>query len=202
MRYPILQSGFVSITEVGMNSPKLEKTSFSETILGQEVDNSLADYFFSVEVEKLIVELKNKPECARTFDFRERVIKAAFRCFAASTISQWVEMQSLRPSLGRLHKEFIADTLLYVYRGKDRSMETLQWSRLLFPESGGSQQLLMSSMFSDKHKQSYAAISGSETAIEVFITNWLSREHGINDMLKSLHVIFGRRAGSGSHQAH
>lgn len=202
MRYPVLQSGYLSLTEVGMNSPKLETNSFSETILGQSADNSLADYFFSIEVEKLISQWKNRPEAARTPEFKEKTIEAAFKCFSASSISTWIEMQSLRPTLGRLHKEFIVDTMLFVYHDKPRSVEALQWARLLFPESGGSQQIRVATMFESKYNRQYAPISGFDLSIESFVGNWLTRKDGYIDMLKCLHVIFGRRSGSGAHQTH
>lgn len=200
MRYPVMQSGFISLTEVGVNSPKLETTSFSETILGQQVDNSLTDYFYSVDVEKLISIYKNSPSETKMFEFREQVINVAFKSFATIAISQWVEMQSLRPTLGRLHKEFIIDTLLFVYYGKPRSVETFQWARLLFPESGGNLQIKLTTLFSDKYRKAYPAITGDLTRMEECIQRWIRQPDGIYDLLKTLHVIFGKRAGAGAHQ--
>lgn len=202
MRYPVLQSGFVSTTEVGMNSPKLEKNTFSQNLLGQENDNSLADYFFSVEVEKLINVWKNDANKVKSSQFREQIVLAFFKCSASNTFAHWIELQNLRPTLGRLHKEFIVDTLQYVFCGKPRSVETLQWARLLFPESGGSQSFKLITMFSGKYQNDYEAISPNRLAIENMAQEWLCRPGGHMDMLKSLHVIFGRRATAGIHQNH
>ena len=202
MRYPVLQSGFISTTEVGMNSPKLERNTFSQNILGQENDNSLADYFFSVEVEKLINVWKNDANKVKSSEFREKIIKAFFSCTATNTFAHWIELQNLRPTLGRLHKEFITDTLLFVFCGKPRSVEALQWARLLFPESGGSQNFKVTTMFSGKYQDSYSQIEPKRFAIENMTQEWLCRPGGHMDMLKTLHVIFGRRATAGVHQNH
>lgn len=194
-RYPVLQSGFVSLTEVGMNSPKLEATSFSEAILGQQSDNTLADYFFSVEVENLISEWKNYLHVTRPLEYRERIVRAAFKCFDCIAISQWTELQNLRPTLGRMHREFLTDTFMFVLYGRPRSVEVLQWARLLFPESGNSYSFKMGSLLTSDTKR-YPDVNPRDLEITSLLCLWLQRPDGYIDMLKTLHVIFGRRSAA------
>lgn len=199
-KYPVLQSGFISLTPIGMMRPDPVNHSFASTILGKDVDNPMDDYFYSREVEILMTAWKNDPKVFKPFEFRENVIKTAVACFATPSMRHWVEFQNYKPTVGGLHKEMLYDTVNFVVNGEPRKVECLQWSRLLFPESGYS--LELSSVV--KLLQTEGAkntMYGNLADTLPFINQWLARPDGYVDMMKTLHAIFGRRLGVGPHQS-
>lgn len=200
-QYPILQSGFISLTNTGMLTPERINQSFSSAILGKEVDNSMEEYFYSRDVELLITDWKNDSSVMKRFDFREKIIQTAFRCFATPNIRYWIEMQNLRPTLGTLHKEFLLDTLMYIAVDDPRKIECLQWCRLLFPESGGSLTFKELTDLANKSSIRTDTRFGPLYDTPVFLQQWVARKDGYVDLLKSLHAIFGRRGSAGAHQS-
>ena len=199
-KYPILQSGFMSLTTIGMLKPEPVNQTFSATILGKDTSNSMNDYFYSREVEILMTEWKNDPKIFKPFEFRERVLKTAYACFATPSIRHWLELQYYKPTLGGLHKEMLLDTVDFVVNGTPRKVECFQWSRLLFPEAGYSLEFdsVNKLLTSDQAKH---AEYGNLADTLPFIHTWATREDGYVDMLKTLHAIFGRRMGAGPHQS-
>ena len=199
-RYPVLQSGFISLTEIGMTKPERVDQSFSATILGKDTTNAMDDYFYSREVEILMTEWKNDPKVFKPFEFRERIVKTAVKCFGTPSFRHWVELQYYKPSLGRLHKEMLLDTVNFVVLGEPRKVECFQWSRLLFPETGYSHDFadVQSVLTSDIAKHTRY---GNLADILPFIHAWVAHPNGYVDLLKTLHAVFGRRMGVGPHQS-
>ena len=198
-RYPVLQSGFISLTQIGMMKPEPVDQSFSATILGKDTTNAMDDYFYSREVELLMTEWKNDPKVLRPLEFRERILQTAVKCFATSSFRHWVELQYYKPSLGRLHKEMLLDTVKYVVLGEARQVECFQWSRLLFPEVGYSHDFndTKAILLSPFAKSQF----GNAADLIPFIHLWVTRQDGYVDLLKTLHAIFGRRMGAGPRQS-
>lgn len=199
-KYPVLQSGFMSLTTIGMLRPEPVNQTFSATILGKDTSNSMDDYFYSREVEILMTEWKNDPKVFKPFEFRERVLKTAYACFGTPSIKHWLELQYYKPTLGGLHKEMLLDTVDFVVNGTPRKVECFQWSRLLFPEAGYSLEFdAVNKLLSSEE----AKLSewGNLADTLPFIHMWVTRDDGYVDMLKTLHAIFGRRMGPGPHQS-
>lgn len=200
IRYPVLQSGFISLVDIGMTKPEPIDQSFAATILNKDTTNVINSYFYSRDVELLMTEWKNDPKVFKPFEFRERIIKTAFKCFGTPSFRHWVELQNYKPSLGRLHKEMLLDTVNFVVLGEARKVECFQWSRLLFPETGYSHD------FSEVLKVITGEMAtkdgyGHPADLLPFIHHWVTRPNGYVDLLKTLHAIFGRRMGVGPHQS-
>lgn len=199
-KYPVLQSGFMALTTIGMLRPEPVNQTFSATILGKDTSNVMDDYFYSREVEILMTEWKNDPKVFKPFEFRERIIDTAVACFATPSMKHWLELQYYKPTLGKLHREMLLDTVNFVVNGEDRKVEAFQWSRLLFPEAGYSLDFdnVKAVLSSDRAKNfQYGHLADTLS----FIHQWVMRPDGYVDLLKTLHAIFGRRMGVGPHQS-
>ena len=192
MRYPVLQSGYVGLTDINLVQPVYVEQTFKQMVLAKDVKNPLNNYFFSKEVTDLFECWSADFKILKTFDFREKILQAATTLFGKRSLREFLELQSLHASFSDLHKEFLADTISYVIYGCERKVECLMWSRLLFPGNGNSVRLHVDDFKNDTFKEIPKRKFENMDTIP-FITAWVSQQDGYADLLKTLFVVFGQR---------
>lgn len=191
--YPVLQSGFIASNLTGLRKPVVIDPSLRETVLFKGTKQPLANYYFSQEVSGLYFEWCANPKVLRDFDFRERLLRAAFRAFNTTSFFRWLELQQDKPHYSDMHKQFIAETIEYLFLNKPRSIHVAQWHRLIEASSKTNRvKMDLRKYFGENN------ISGPQlipTSLIKVINRWVTIQGGFEDMLISLFVIFGSRAG-------
>ena len=190
MKAPVLQSGFISLTEKGLELPKIVKPGVRDLILDKEIDNPLNVYFFSTEITDLFTIWSNKPDCIRDFEYRERLIKAAYKAFATTSFYDWLWQQNNRASIGEIHVAFITETLEYLSSDVPRRTENILWYRIITAHESST------SVKWDLTKY-FVAQGNSKPSVPMklddLMTLWFRKTDGFQDLLITLYTIFGER---------
>lgn len=125
-------------------------------------------------------------------DFREQVLKVALIAFGTQNFRQWVNAQHDTGTTGELHIEFLQDTLNFIQYGK-RNLSLSNWLPMLTLSDLGSNATPLSEevkkFFIDPETQR----ERNATLVDV-IQRWCSQDGGFEDLIQTLHVLFGEIA--------
>lgn len=183
--YPVLQSGFVAMSESGFKKSDLSQPTVRDVLLYHMPEKKTTHYFYHPQITELYLSYCASPEKLKDFDFREQIIKQAVAVFKGTTFYDWILLQSNKPTIGNLHREFIVQTLNYLLNDQAREIHLSQWIRLLETDI--------------KAKLVPIEVSEIKTA-RIFplkttelLSLWLSKPKGYEDLLLSLFAMFGSR---------
>lgn len=190
-RFPILQSGFVNLTAVGLTKPKPPAPTLSDDILMKTYLIPVNKFFFSEKINDLYRKWMSDHKVMGDFDFREDVIKTFKQLVGTSDFGRWVEFQSRKPSLGYSHVRFLQSTLNYIYSGEARDVSIEQWVGLIDADTS-----TVIVEFDDDPW--FGSEDGSVPArlprnIDRIIQAWLSIPNGFIDFLTFVFIVYGQR---------
>lgn len=188
-RHPILQSGFVSLTEKGLVRLKTTDPTIREAILMNEYRRDVNKYFYSNEITALFNKWSSKPELIRDFDFREKVLRAAFSAFATPYTQKWLLAQTTCPTVTKLHRAYLLELLAYLMYDDPRTIEPIQWVRLLEASEKSTSVTVDLSEFIGKGE----APAKVTSQFSELIRTWVSKPNGFTDLLVNIYIIFGDR---------
>lgn len=192
-RYPVLQSGFVSLVPSDLVVPLNKVPGLTNAVLSKDYLNKENNKFFSPSIKKLYGNFNRNQNVLIDFEFREEITKTALYLFGTPSFFQWLKFQREQRTLGHMHYEFLEQTLAFI-SGHPRSLHVTQWLSLLEPvDKSVSGQFNFERFFIEAKKNPKDIIIPSATTD--LITQWLCREGGYTDLLTSLLVIFGPREG-------
>lgn len=192
-RYPVLQSGFVSMVPSDLVVPLNKVPGLTNAVLSKDHLVRENHNFFSPTVKKLYSSFNRNQNVMMDFDFREDITRAAFYLFGVQSFFQWLKFQKGQKTIGHLHYTFLEETLAFI-GGSNRSIHITQWLSLLEPvEKSIEGEFNFERYFFTKDKPARNIVVPSSTSD--VIAQWLSREGGYTDLLTSLLVIFGPREG-------
>lgn len=195
-KYPILQSGFLGIRDKGLQQSNQQEPSFRDAVIFKVVKNPLAKYRFSSEVNDIFKTWSASPELIKDFDFRERIIKAAFDSFGTNNFFEWLMLQSGKSTTSDLHATFITETLDYLLTNTERKVHCVSWLRLIeMDDRHNSVRLDLKKYFKQDSSANYLDNQKLPVNMHEVIKLWLSKESGYVDLLFVLMVIFGERSG-------
>lgn len=142
-------------------------------------------------VEELYRSYIDHPGDYDRFEFRERMLAVAFDAFGTDQFDSWFRRQYDSPAMSELHSRFLDDTLHYIETGT-REMKPLIWARFLdaaadTPRPDKMSDVAKSFFFSKNGKR----IEGSGD-LEKVLARWLSYSNGVDDLIGTLMVLFGR----------
>ncbi len=192
--YPILQSGFIAMSLDGLKKPEPHDPSFRDAIIFNEERNPLAKYRFSPVVKTLYLQWCKDPELLRDFNFREKILKAAFSSFGTDNIYQWVVLQSSKPTMSDLHKTFIMETLHYLLTDSPRSIHLTSWIRLLEADDRPNSVAIDTTQYFQKEATNFSTSPKLPTSMIDLVQIWVGKEGGYEDLLVTLFTIFGDRS--------
>lgn len=191
--YPVLQSGFISLTQNELRKPEMVEPSFRQEIIFKEFKIPLKKFFYNPEISELFSRWCNNPKCLKDFEFREKVIEKAFSAFSGPSFYTWLQLQNNKPTISDLHKAYLYETLEYLLLDKPRQIQSVQWVRLLeASEKTHSVKLDVSKYFGQDNN-----INTSSVRVPIKLSSvigmWLKKPGGFEDLLISLFIIFGGR---------
>jgi hypothetical protein len=190
---PVLQSGFVSLHQKGLVLPDPIEPTLRAAVVFKDYKSPLQKYFYSQEVTEIYHAWLTNSDVLKKFEFRERLLKAAFASFYTTDVFEWFESQALSPVLGDLHRVFLIETLEYLFAGRDRLTAISQWTSLLEADKSNPKLILgIDRYFNRNHREHDPKVLVTRSMVEM-IKIWSSKEGGFADLLVSLYVIFGQR---------
>ena len=125
--------------------------------------------------------------------FRTTVLSVALNAFGTNNFLVWYMSQYNSPAAGGLHNDFLLDTLHFITHGS-RNMSLETWMALLKITDEGNN----IGNLPDKAKEFFGVdrdapimnASRNTSLVEV-IQSWCSKSGGLEDLLGTLHILFG-----------
>lgn len=193
-------SGFLGAVNVPQSKP-VDIQVRVRSFLSVDVNPTVSHHTANQDVAELWDEAVKSDLPHFNFDFCERVLAVAKRAFGTRTFSEWVATQSLSPDWSDYHSRWVDETLGYCFAQEPRELSYSNWRALLVP--GGSKNPVPTPSLTVRHlmlgqsqhecRQLGSALNRTALTIEQVLTAWVQRPHGIQDLLESLNVLFGRR---------
>ena len=183
----IYPSGFLGNPEVALTQSMdilaIKNHLFSNAPIGKS-----SGYTANLEVENLWEDVVAGDAAYKTFEFREKILKVALRAFGTKSIFQWIAAQAESDLYTDYHHRWIDETLKYAVGGVSREYAYSAWFALFACGSSDKDALISPTVVS------YLGRNGEkDIPIDEFIVRWASQPRGIDDMIESLHILFGKR---------
>ena len=190
-KYPVLQSGFINSSDNGLTTPVEYNDLVISNVLSKDYRTPSNKYFFSPKVVELYTHWCEDPTVLKDFEFRERIISLAKSSFGEPSIFKWFNLQKQYANLSNLHIMFIYDTFNYLL-GQPRKIQSIQWITLL--EASIKTQTVSVDINKYFDKTFIKSSSGYlPSKLTDFISLWLNKPNGFEDLLITLFIIFGNR---------
>lgn len=151
------------------------------------------------DVETLYAKyIRNSAE-SLSFNFRKLVWITALHAFGTNDFRYWYEQQHLSPRAGDMHRRFLEDTLKFIVTGRRELDVVGTWNTLVTlndtTDRAGrvtdcSRQYLEDLRPALTIEESRVRPAGYIDVTDV-IQRWCSQPNGVEDLLLSLHVLFG-----------
>lgn len=133
-----------------------------------------------------------KVEDWKTMEFREKVYLQALKAFGTMDFAQWYSKQFVSPSVGDMHHRFLDDTLRFIGGGtRDMCMEN--WRALVTYSDRDDAHALVTPTAAEFFGISThgRARPAKNRDLITIIQLWTARPGGFEDMLCTLHILFG-----------
>ena len=144
-------------------------------------------------VESLYGQWINRAPETTSFEFRKKVLIAALDAFGTDNFYEWFVAQHASPAFGDLHKRFLEDTLFFLQNGR-RQMDLMTWTSLVTINDSGER-----SFETPELAREFFGIADADhqwrrptnRKITEVIQTWLTHARGFDDLVGSLHLLFG-----------
>ena len=171
-------------TTIQTNITAIKNRLFDNSPLG-----NIEGHTASREVESLWDDVVAGDPAYKTFEFREKILRVAIPAFGTDTIYEWVVAQAQSDMHTEYQQRWIEETLQYVFLGKPREYSYNVWFSMI-TSGHGDKTKLMSRIVNDTVGRNGAF---HQCTILEFINRWVSQPRGVDDLISSLHVLFGKR---------
>lgn len=188
----VYPSGFYGSNQVAQTLP-LDLVSKAKLLLNNSSVKKINPYTASQDVVELwATTISDTPEYT-TFEFKEKIIKCALTVFGSEKLIDWLSIQVESPEYSKIHSEWIDETISFVYGGKSRQLSHNNWIALLTAVDNVHINVGLSDTVKYHLLSRGVLVNRSNVTIRQFILNWLKQPNGINDLLSSLNVLYGKR---------
>jgi hypothetical protein len=144
-------------------------------------------------VETLYGKWINRAPETTSFEFRKQVFIAALDAFGTDSFFHWYGAQMYSPSYGDMHRRFLEDTLLFLQEGR-RTMSLETWAALVTIQDSGERVADLSDcakeFFGVKVPDAQYRQPQNREIPEI-IQRWVSHPRGFDDLVGSIHLLFG-----------
>ncbi len=188
----IYPSGFFGSSTNPQTLP-LDLISKAKQLFNNALITKVSPYTASLDVIELWSTTINDDEEFKTFDFKEKVLKCALDVFGTEKLIDWLEAQMQSPEYSNNHAKWIDETVSFVYGSKSRDLSHNNWITLLTAGNNVRIKPIMSDVVKYYLFNKGMLENRSNVTIRQFILNWVKQPDGINDLLSSLNVLYGKR---------
>lgn len=128
-------------------------------------------------------------------NFDELVLIVATSAFGTPDFYHWFQQQLRSPVAAQAHRDFLDDTLRFILTGK-RHLQVELWGNLVSLDDSGDKTPIMSEMarqFFHTYQMgnNIPQVDKYSRSLDHVLQRWLSQPGGKEDLLNSLHVLFG-----------
>lgn len=188
IKLKIYPSGFLGSADVASTEP-LDIVAIKHRLFDNSALGNVSAHTANREVSSLWEDcIAGDPEY-RSFDFRVKIINAALAAFGTVTFRDWVLAQSESPYHTEYQQRWIHETVDYVFNDKRRQFTYNVWFPLIttgHADRAGINTDLVKSVIGTGAPYEHLPLRD-------FIQMWVSRERGVDDLLESLNLLFGKR---------
>lgn len=191
-------SGFLGSPNVAQ-TPPIDIVTTASRLLSKSFTPQHSNYLANAEVCDLWIDVISGDPDYKTFAFKERILRCALTAFGTERIVDWIIAQNDNPKAGDNHYRWIDETILYVFAGKNRELSNNNWNVLLSAGGAGSTRSGVSKvvkhyMLGEPDKSIwYTAPYRGDMTVREFILAWVRAKGGMEDLMTSLNVLFGKR---------
>lgn len=188
----VYPSGFYGSTLVEQTMP-LDLISRTKQLLNNSTIKKSSPYTASQEVLELWAIASNGDPEYKTFEFKEKVIVCALNIFGCEKLIDWLSIQIQSPEYSKSHADWIDETISFVYGNSNRQLSHNNWITLLTAVDNVHVKSGLSDIVKHHLLSRGVLMNRSNSTIRQFILNWVKQPDGINDLLSSLNVLYGKR---------
>lgn len=194
----IYPSGFLGSNLVPQTAP-VDVITTAKQLFNKGLNPKVSRYTGNQEVVSLWDDACAGSPAYHTFDFKMQVVEAGLRAFGTFKLIDWIGMQAESPYWSTNHRDWIDETLAFVYDGRRRRLSENNWRVLLTADQDNLSgerlsRIVRHYLLSEKLRSEAVThpFRGNITVGE-FVADWCAREGGNQDLLGSLNNLFGKR---------
>lgn len=194
MKFPILQSGFLALNELGLvRSEPINEDSFVRAIeLGKPTDPAGNVFFYNKDVQLLYERFINDHKVIRQFEFREELFKLTKMLLGGHSFPYWVTLQLQSPYLTATHRRFLNDTMRYIFTG-EREVSCENWMGLIYSRTAIAEDAKTELMIKEYFSGPRPKLSSGFIDL---IAQWTQHSYGVNDLLHFLAIVFSKQSAT------
>jgi hypothetical protein len=143
-------------------------------------------------IETLYAQYVKRSADTLSFEFREAVLIAAMNAFGMPNFYNWYMSQLAADTVGDMHVRFLADTLQFLMTGRrDMTLET--WAQLLKPGSEAIRPIQPCDTAKRFFRMENLQMPRDPGMfrLEDVIQQWCTKPQGFEDLLGTMHLLFG-----------
>lgn len=137
-------------------------------------------------VEALYKAFMTQQRTPKSLDFIEDLYVIAVNAFGTASFYDWLHMQTQNPYFTSDHRDFLNETLEFIF-GRERLVSMGSWRmvvQLHMNETGP--------VTNDyRYQQFFLGRPPEEQAVTSVVRRWIARPGGAQDLLATLHILFG-----------
>ncbi len=141
-------------------------------------------------IEQLFGEWRSMERRATDAGFLCDVISAAVQAFGTTDMYEWCYMQTKSPYFTADHRQFLNDTFEFIETGR-RKFSHATWMKVLRIRVINPQDAVQAYDFEKFFRVSAPLQHKPSSHIYTMIERWLAQPGGFDDMLQTLHILFG-----------
>ena len=158
--------------------------------LNKPIMKEVSPYKGIPEVDSLWNESQSGLSFITSFDFREKILKAALSAFGTLSFYDWCNLQNKNIYLTAMHKRFLNDTFSFIEEGK-RAMPVSTWGSLLSIKAASSQDREELFLMNEFFRMNQPEFGRKSFRLSDTLVDWCRQENGFEDLLMTTHLIFG-----------
>lgn len=137
-------------------------------------------------IENLYKAFMTNQRSPKSLDFVTDLYAVAVNAFGTTSFYDWLHMQTQNPYFTSDHRDFLNETLEFIF-GRERLVSMGSWRMIIryhMNETGP--------VVNDYRYQQFFLNRGKEEqAVTSVIRRWIARPSGAQDLLATLHILFG-----------
>lgn len=139
-------------------------------------------------IEVLFQAMMDQTTNTKSWPFQRNVLTNALRLFGA--LRTWLTEQKANPNLVGYNRQFIDDTINFITTGK-RELSVQTWFDLVSEGGVGHHAHAIPQRLLDNKR----VLESSQTSLEL-LQAWAQQPNGLEDLLNTLHLLFGKARGN------
>lgn len=189
----VYSSGFIGY-DVGWPIVRDEETFDASVALARFSSSSTKEKL--VIANPILVELfkqwRTRTRTTTQADFISDVICAVANAFGTTSFYEWCYMQTMNPYFTAYHRQYLNETLGFVFLGERRTISYPTWSTLLTPTIATREDAKERFLYQDILIGTGHVSDGDSAPITEVIQKWMRCPGGVDDMLVTATMLFGK----------